>query len=642
MFLTVLNVLTLAAATIIIIWRNLMSLEPLPDGGLESDLSGVEHSNKDILCMKKLLVARLKVHGKEHKSTLDALYSLGILLHRKGQLDIAEVMIRRALKGKQNLLGIGHIETLRITNSLAVLLHEHKEDGDKRAEVFSLLRSALEGQIRSLGWTHIETLGTVRNLALFLESCDDNTLNTEAEAIYGLLLSLLKLHGNSTTLDQLRIMILLSEKRIVSTLRSNPSGLKTVKLLYKDILDSHIAVMGETDADTLCMMHKYGLILIHLKEAESAEKIFRKTLSGRSLLLVSIATCSKNCPMHFIYRNMLIYDYYFQGKDHPQTLDSANNLGVLFYNLQQHNNAEKIFRRVLVGRKMYSRETHREVLDAQNNLGVVLIDRAETRGEGYNLLAKVCKALERDSAPMYATVEALDSMHNLAVALLSTASDVNKAKGERFLYFFLEVNCNNLVKPYVAEMFTSVWKGRTQVLGAGHEDTISSLEYLAMIAQQENDLIRAKNIFEQLLLIRIENHGESHLETIDNMVVLAKIQSQLGRRNEAIDLYNKILNEQIRTLGIKDGDTLDTFRILVQLLQEDGRVDEVTHLYDTVIGENVNIGREGTGVNSASFIQIMDNYTVVLSEQGRREEAKNILRLVLQVHYDTVDWNFFV
>jgi hypothetical protein len=129
---------------------------------------------------------------------------------------------------------------------------------------------------------------------------------------------------------------------------------------------------------------------------------------------------------------MPIYNYYSQGKDHPQTLDSANNLGVLFYNLQQHNNAEKLFRRVLAGRKKYLRETHREVLDAQNNLGVVLIDKAETRGEGYNLLAKVCKVLERDSVPMHATAEALDSMHNLAVALLSTASDVNKAKGEHF------------------------------------------------------------------------------------------------------------------------------------------------------------------------------------------------------------------
>jgi tetratricopeptide (TPR) repeat protein len=188
----------------------------------------------------------------------------------------------------------------------------------------------------------------------------------------------------------------------------------------------------------------------------------------------------------------------------------------------------------------------------------------------------------------------------------------------------------------MTEIFTSAWKGRTQILGAGHEDTIFSLQYLALIAQQENDLSQAKYIFEQLLSIRIEKYGESHIETIENMVTLAKIQSQLGKRHESINLYNKILNEQIRTLGLKEGETLDTFRILVQLLQEDGRVDEVTHLYDTVIGENVNIGKAGAGVNSASFVQLMDNYAVILLEQGRREEANDILRLVVQVYYDSL------
>ena len=74
--------------------------------------------------------------------------------------------------------------------------------------------------------------------------------------------------------------------------------------------------------------------------------------------------------------------------------------------------------------------------------------------------------------------------------------------------------------------------------------------------------------------------------------------------------------------------TLDVFRTVVQLLTDEGRVDEVVDLFDSTLGINMHLE---SGEGDILYVQLMDTYSSILSDRGRRIEAKDVLRLVVQV-----------
>jgi hypothetical protein len=256
-------------------------------------------------------------------------------------------------------------------------------------------------------------------------------MDSETIVLHNALLSLLKLQGSSTFHDQLRTIVILAEKQALCCRDS--VSLAVAKELYQEAVDNHRAVMGETHPDTLAMMHKLATIMLRLKEFENAEKVYRKTLGGRNLLF---------------------------GKDDQLTLDSANNLAVLFCTTQQQQHAERLFRRVLAGRRKSFEEIHLDVLNAQSNLGVALVDTEESTGEAYNLLVKVYRGRHSGSASQQNTAEALDSKHNLAVALFATTSEISKAKGEKYHLIV------TVVKFYTQVFWPRIFQSTSQLHGA--------------------------------------------------------------------------------------------------------------------------------------------------------------------------------
>jgi tetratricopeptide (TPR) repeat protein len=87
--------------------------------------------------------------------------ALALLLMDKGDLAAAEPLYRRALEGRERVLGPEHPQTLTSVNNLAGLL-ESKGD---LAAAEPMYRRALEAQERVLGPEHPQTLSSVNNLA---------------------------------------------------------------------------------------------------------------------------------------------------------------------------------------------------------------------------------------------------------------------------------------------------------------------------------------------------------------------------------------------------------------------------------------------------------------------------------------------
>ena len=106
-----------------------------------------------------------KIHrersGEVAITTLISLSLLALVLQDQGNYKAAEEMNRRALDGKEKVLGVEHPETLTSVGNLALVLRDQRKY--KAAEEMN--RRALDGKEKVLGVEHPETLTSVYCLA---------------------------------------------------------------------------------------------------------------------------------------------------------------------------------------------------------------------------------------------------------------------------------------------------------------------------------------------------------------------------------------------------------------------------------------------------------------------------------------------
>ena len=115
---------------------------------------------------RRALKGKEKVLGIEHPNTLNTVNNLAMIFQDQGKYEAAEKMHRRALKGSEKVLGIEHPSTLTSVNNLAVAF----ESQGKFKAAEELYRRALEGSEKVLGVEHPDTLTSVNNLATVFES----------------------------------------------------------------------------------------------------------------------------------------------------------------------------------------------------------------------------------------------------------------------------------------------------------------------------------------------------------------------------------------------------------------------------------------------------------------------------------------
>jgi tetratricopeptide (TPR) repeat protein len=280
----VLSIIFTSSILIVILWKYLFRksfYDPEPTFLEPDDIFDLGNVTDELQRVRIVLKTRLKDYGEAHKATANALYTLGILLQRKGHLDKAERLLRSAMAVFENESEGKSPEMFRIVNSLAVLLCNRDP---RSVEGWSLLRRAFEGQIQALGWGSIETQETMRNIALVL---DATGRTEESIEIFTTLLSLQKdptygseiKSSNSVVgynLPLLRTCVSLADRRqaldIVKAAKSNRNSLNAIRLLYQEAVDGYIAILGETHADTLTVMHRLGALLFRLQDFDEAEK----------------------------------------------------------------------------------------------------------------------------------------------------------------------------------------------------------------------------------------------------------------------------------------------------------------------------------------------------------------------------------
>ncbi|MFJ6843014.1 FxSxx-COOH system tetratricopeptide repeat protein [Streptomyces griseoluteus] len=240
------------------------------------------------------------------------------------------------------------------------------------------------------------------------------------------------------------------------------------------------------------------------------------------------------------------------GEDHPDTLTSAGNLAGAFYSLGKLTEARRTEEDVLARRARVLGEDHPDTLTSTNNLASILGDLgdfAEARRMHEGVLARRVRVLGEDHP------DTLSSANNLANTLHHLGETAEARR-----------------------MQEGVLARRVRVLGEDHPDSLNSVNNIASILGDLGDFAEARRMQEDVLARRARVLGEDHPDTLSSANNLAGILYDLHRHSEAIEILKDVRARSLRVLGAKHPDSVRFTQNLATVLKAAGRTYEAQQL----------------------------------------------------------------
>jgi tetratricopeptide (TPR) repeat protein len=209
--------------------------------------------------------------GEERETVLNAVHMLGLLYAAQGKLGEAEKMYDRALRGKEEALGVGHSSTLDTVNNLGVLYAAQGRLG----EAEKMYERALRGYEEALGVGHSSTLAAVNNLGNLYK--DQGRLG-EAEKMYERALRGYEEAlgvGHSSTLDTVNNL---------GILYRNQGRLDEAEKMYERALRGREEALGAGHSSTLDTVGNLGNLYADQGRLGEAEQMYDRALRGYEAL----------------------------------------------------------------------------------------------------------------------------------------------------------------------------------------------------------------------------------------------------------------------------------------------------------------------------------------------------------------------
>ncbi len=232
------------------------------------------------------------------------------------------------------------------------------------------------------------------------------------------------------------------------------------------------------------------------------------------------------------------------GPDHPDTLNSMNNLAATRRALGDLHGARELLEQTLASRRRVLGPDHPDTLNSMNNLGLTRRAQGDAR-VAHELFEQALAGYRRllgDDHPA-----TLTSMNNLA----ETRRALGDLHGAR-------------------ELHEQTLATRRRVLGDDHPDTLNSMNNLGLTRWALGDLQGAHDLLEQALATRQRVLGDDHPDTLWSIDNLAEIRRALGDLQGAHDLLEQALATRQRVLGDDHPDTLNSMNNLATVRREHG------------------------------------------------------------------------
>lgn len=293
------------------------------------------------------------------------------------------------------------------------------------------------------------------------------------------------------------------------------------------------------------------------------------------------------------------------GHEHPDTLDSMNNLAEAIRAQGDLVKARKIHKQALEIRRRVLGEEHPDTLISKNNFASTLWAQGEF-AEARSLQEQVLEVRQRTLGKEH--LDTVNSMNNLAETL--------RAQGD-----LIEAR----------ELQEQALEVRQRVLGEEHPNTIISMGNLASICRALGELGGARELQERALGLHQRVLGEAHPDTLTSMNNLAETVRAQGELVEARKLHRQTLKIRQRVLGVEHPDTLISMGNLALILWAQGELTESRDLEEQVLAIRQRVLGENHPATSISAWSLF----LTLTDMGDADAAQAVLKkhLAWLVHH---------
>ena len=337
------------------------------------------------------------------------------------------------------------------------------------------------------------------------------------------------------------------------------------------------------------------------------------------------------------------------GEEHSSTLESMNDLAVLYWRQFRYDEAELLYVKMLKTAKRVLGEEHPSTLSSMGNLALLYRDQSRY-GEAELLNVKTLEIMKRVLGEEHSNT--LNSMNNLANVYFSQG---RYAEAQPLYVKTLEIrkrvlpaghpkrlnSMNNLAGLYLRQgrhdeaepLYLETLEIRKRVLGEEHPRTLASMHNLAFLYMDQGVYDDAALLYVDTLEIMTRVLGEDHPQTLLSMNNLALVYNDLGRYDEAEPLYLRTLEIQKSVLGEEDPATLGTITNLGVFYNARKRYDDARAMFETSLPAK----RKVLGLKHPWTGYAMHGLAQAYAGLGRREDALPLYREVLDLQLAAAD-----
>jgi serine/threonine protein kinase/tetratricopeptide (TPR) repeat protein len=295
------------------------------------------------------------------------------------------------------------------------------------------------------------------------------------------------------------------------------------------------------------------------------------------------------------------------GNDDRNTLASINEMGLLLRGLGEYSEAEPYLREAMDGYRRVLGDNDWNTPSSIGNMGKLLDDRGE-HAEAEPLIREAMEGCRR----------VLGDEHRTTLIWIDNMSNVLGAQGKY-----------SEAEPYVREALD----GFRRILGDEHPDTLTAMTNMGILLKAQRRLDEAEPFLREALEGCRNVLGDDNLATLDSINSFGDLLHYQGKLAEAEVYYREALDGFRRIQGDDHPDTLISMHNTACLLLDQGRPAEAQLLF----AEATQAAR--TRLEDHPLTAVFEHhYASALRELGRLDEALDLARTAVDRYRAHPDW----
>ena len=343
------------------------------------------------------------------------------------------------------------------------------------------------------------------------------------------------------------------------------------------------------------------------------------------------------------YEKALVIKKKIYGEEHASVAASYNNLGNVYRDLGQYNEAKEYHKKALVIKKKIYGEEHASVAASYNNLGTVYHDLGQYN-EAKEYYEKALVIKKKIYGEEHASVAA--SYNNLGT-VYRDLGQYNEAKEyhEKAVVIMKKIyseehadvaaSYNNLGTVYgdlgqyneAKEYHEKALVIKKKIYGEEHASVAGSYNNLGNVYHDLGQYNEAKEYHKKALVIRKKIYGEEHADVATGYNNLGNVYRDLGQYNEAKEYHKKALVIRKKIYGEEHADVAGSYNNLGNVYRDLGQYNEAKEYHKKALV----IKKKIYGEEHASVAGSYNNLGNVYHDLGQYNEAKEYHKKALVI-----------